>query len=118
VEKRETTLEKVYQELKEFYDAKQWHFLTLNGVELNEHTLEIQWIFSSYTQKDMIVVWYIEVEYGVIIPSIEDIIPSSIISQRELVDMFGIDIEGSDKGLYLDEDSLQTPLRCGVSYGN
>ena len=43
-----------------------------------------------------------------------EIVPSAIISQRELVDMFDIEIEGSEKGLYLDEDSMQAPLSCGL----
>ncbi len=44
------------------------------------------------------------------IPSLVDILPSAIISQRELVDMFGLKVEDSSKGLYLDEDSLSAPL--------
>jgi NADH:ubiquinone oxidoreductase subunit C len=59
---------------------------------------------------DEIVIFYDEIDYTQIIPSIVEIIPSAIISQRELVDMFGVSIEGSEKGLYLDEDSLQMPL--------
>jgi hypothetical protein len=29
----------------------------------------------------------------------------------EVVDMFGLSVEGADKGLYLDEDSKPHPLR-------
>ena len=111
MQKIQSSLEKIREEIEGFYDQKSWHFLTLNGVALSNEKLEVQWIFSKYATPDEVVVYYIEVPYDVEIPSIADIIPSSIISQRELVDMFGIAVEGSTKGLYLDEDSMQTPLK-------
>ena len=77
--------------------------------------LEIQWIFSKYESMDEIVIFNCEIGYKDIIPTVVDIIPSAIISQRELVDMFGVEVEGSLKGLYLDEDSQQMPLSsCGL----
>ena len=54
--------------------------------------------------------FYLIVDCNQVIPSVVDIIPSAIISQREAVDMFGIEIEDSPKGLYLDKDSKQMPL--------
>ena len=110
MEKIEISLDKVRDEIKNFYDYKKWHFLTLNALALADNKLEVQWIFSKYEAMDEIIVYFCVVEYTDIIPTIEDIVPSAIISQRELVDMFGIVVEGSKKGLYLDEDSLQSPL--------
>lgn len=111
MQKIQSSLEKIRQEIEAFYEPKSWHFLTLNGVALADEKLEVQWIFAKYATPDEVVVYYIEVPYDVEIPTIADIIPSAIISQRELVDMFGIAVEGSTKGLYLDEDSMQTPLK-------
>ncbi len=103
-------LNEVVFTIKEFYDPKIWHFITLNGVALDEKITEVQWIFSKYESLDDIVIYYVEITMEEIIPSVTDIIPSAIISQREIVDMFGLKVEGSSKGLYLDEDSLQMPL--------
>lgn len=110
MEKIETTLDEVRSEIKSFYDYKTWHFLTLNGVALEDNKLEVQWIFSKYEAMDEVMCYFCVIQYTDSIPTIEDIIPSAIISQRELVDMFGVVVEGSEKGLYLDEDSRQRPL--------
>ena len=110
--KIEVSLENVRKKIKEFYKEKEWHFLTLNGVALEENILEVQWIFSKYEAMDEVVTFYAKINHDEIVPSIVDIVPSAIISQREIVDMFGVEVEGSSKGLYLDEDSLQMPLAC------
>ncbi|MBU0720281.1 NADH-quinone oxidoreductase subunit C [bacterium] len=111
MKKIEVALKSVRDEIKSFYDYKKWHFLTLNGVALEDNRMQVQWIFSKYEALDEVVIYYAEIDYTERIPSLSDIIPSAIISQRELVDMFGVEVEGSEKGLYLDEDSMQTPLR-------
>lgn len=110
MKKIKASLENIVDEIKNFYDYKLWHFLTLNGVALPENKLEVQWIFSKYEALDDLVVFYAECDYKDVIPSIVEIIPSAIISQREIVDMFGVTVEGSEKGLYLEKDSLQAPL--------
>lgn len=115
MKKIEVLLENIREKIKEFYDEREWHFLTLNALTLKDEKLEVQWIFSKYEAMDEVLIFYSEINYEDIVPSVVDIIPSAIISQRELVDMFGIEVEGSQKGLYLDEDSLQRPLSsCGL----
>lgn len=124
IEKRESTLKTIKSDIKNFYDKKRWHFLTLNGVMLDQNSIEIQWIFTQYNLKEDIekeikdkrpVVFYCQITKDDIVPDISDILPSAIISQREIVDMFGVSVQNSTKGLYLDEDSLQMPLfTCGV----
>lgn len=115
MKKIKVTLENIVDEIKSFYDYKKWHFLTINGVALKDNRLEVQWIFSKYEAMNEIVIFYAEIAYKSLIPSIADVIPSAIISQRELVDMFGVEVEGSEKGLYLDADSMQMPLgTCGI----
>ncbi|MEA2092350.1 MAG: NADH-quinone oxidoreductase subunit C [Campylobacterota bacterium] len=112
MQKIEVTLENIREKILEFYDEKKWHFITLNGVTLAEDLVEIQWIFSKYEALDDVVIFYTEIDYKAVVPSIVDIVPSAIISQREIVDMFGVEVEGSAKGLYLDEDSQLSPLFC------
>ncbi|MEA1955083.1 MAG: NADH-quinone oxidoreductase subunit C [Campylobacterota bacterium] len=115
MQKIKISLEEIKEKIKDFYDEKLWHFITLNGVALADEKTEIQWIFSKYESLDDVVIYYVEIAQDAVVPSVVDIIPSAIISQREIVDMFGIEIEDSSKGLYLDEDSLQMPLSsCGV----
>ncbi len=111
--KIETSLENVVDDIREFYNETIHHFLTLNGIAIDKSSVEIQWIFSKYYAKDEVILFYTIVDENDIVPSIVDIIPSAIISQREIVDMFGIKVENSEKGLYLDNDSLQKPLSLG-----
>jgi len=115
MKKIEVSLGTVREVIEDFYEYKKWHFLTINGVSLAENKVEVQWIFSKYEALDESVVYFAQIAYTDVIPSIVDLIPSAIISQRELVDMFGVQVEGSEKGLYLDEDSLQSPLSgCSI----
>ncbi len=115
MKKVEVTLQNVKEKIAEFYDERLWHFITLNGVALEEQKTEVQWMFSKYEALDDVVVYFAEINQDDVVPSIVDIIPSAIISQRELVDMFGIEVEDSSKGLYLDKDSLSMPLSsCGM----
>ncbi len=115
INKIKTTLERVVEDINNFYIKEKHHFLTLNGLKIDEETTQIQWIFSQYGEIDNITMFYVDVKQYEVIPSVVKILPSAIISQREIVDMFGIDVEGSAKGLYLDEDSEQMPLgSCGI----
>lgn len=115
MKKTEVSLDGVKDEIREFYNPTLHHFLTLNGVALDEKKTEIQWIFSTYGEIDNVETFYAIVNQDDVIPSVLDLIPSAIMSQREIVDMFGIKVEGSEKGLYLDEDSLQKPLSGGCA---
>ncbi len=105
-----SSLETIHSDIEKFYDEQKHHFLTLNGVSLDNNIIEVQWIFCEYGVKNSEIVFYTEVALEDTIPSLVDILPSAIISQRELVDMFGLKVEDSSKGLYLDEDSLSAPL--------
>lgn len=113
--KIETSLEEIVSKIEAFYDEKKHHFLTLNGVAIEQNVTEIQWIFAPYDNAEDITIFYILVSDDITLPSISHLIPSAVISQREVVDMFGIKIEDTDRGLYLDEDSLQKPLSLGCA---
>lgn len=109
--KIETMLSTLAEDIDAFYDARQWHFLTVNGIDLGEGNIELQWIFSRYGAKDDIVIYYTLSDYETSVPSIVSLIPSVFMSEREIVDMFGLKIEGTERGLYLDKDSMEHPLR-------
>lgn len=106
-----TTLPTLLTDIGTFYEAEKWHFLSVNGIDLGEGKIELQWIFSKYGVKDEIVIYYALSDYETPIPSIVSLIPSAIMGEREIVDMFGLKVDGAAKGLYLDEDSMKHPLR-------
>ncbi len=112
MQKIESSLERIVTDIKSFYDPKKWHFLTVNGIDNCDGTLELQWIFSEYGVKNSIVSFFVTVSEDAQIPSVTPFIPSAYMGEREIVDLFGLFIEGAAKGLYLDEDSVTTPLRC------
>ena len=107
----EISLEKVVGEIGEFYDAARHHFVTVNGIDLGEGKLELQWIFAAYGEVDGVQVFHLVTDFETPIPSIVPLIPSAYLSEMELVDLFGIRIGEQPKGLYLDPDSRPNPLR-------
>jgi len=109
--KIETTLSTLVNDIGAFYIPNEWHFLSVNGVDLGEGKIELQWIFSKYGVKDEVVIYYALSDYETPVPSIVTLIPSAFMGEREIVDMFGLKVEGAESGLYLDEDSLPHPLR-------
>ncbi|HLD23817.1 MAG TPA: NADH-quinone oxidoreductase subunit C [Sulfuricurvum sp.] len=109
--KIETTLSALLNDIGAFYEATKWHFLSVNGIDLGEGKIELQWIFSKYGVKDEIVIYYALSDYDTPVPSLVSLIPSSIMGEREIVDMFGLKVDGAERGLYLDEDSMAHPLR-------
>lgn len=109
--KIETTLSTVLNDIRAFYIPKEWHFMSVNGIDLGEGKIELQWIFSKYGVKDEVVIYYLLSDYETPVPSLVSVIPSSIMGEREIVDMFGLRVDGAERGLYLDEDSLAHPLR-------
>lgn len=111
MKKIETTLSSLLADIGSFYKVREWHFLTVNGIDLGEGKIELQWIFSKYGVKDEVVIYYAQSDYDTPIPSVVGLIPSAIMGEREIVDMFGLKVEGILSGLYLDDDSKPHPLR-------
>ncbi len=111
MKKIETTLSTLLRDIGAFYIPKLWHFLSVNGIDLGEGKIELQWIFSAYGVKDEIVIYYVLSDYNTPVPSLVSLIPSAIMGEREIVDMFGLTVDGAESGLYLDEDSRTHPLR-------
>ena len=109
--KIETTLPTLLEDIGAFYRPEAWHFLTINGIDLGEGKIELQWIFARYLTKNDVVVFYTISDYDTPVPSLVPLIPSAFMGEREVVDMFGLNVEGAKGGLYLDEDSKPHPLR-------
>lgn len=107
---KEIELKNLKKEIGDFYDKLIWHFVCLNADDIMEQC-KLQWIFSKYLTMDEFMIFTTTISYDTKVPSIGEIIPSAIMSERECVDLFGIDIVGINKGLYLDETSVKTPLR-------
>lgn len=111
INKIEINIENMFEKLQGFYKYDEQHFIGLNGVDLGENTLELQYIFSAYAKNDEITIYYMIINYDTTVPSVVEMFPSAFMSEREVVDMFGLNIENSKSGLYLDDDSLKTPLK-------
>lgn len=103
-------IENLKDSIKEFYDPRTWHFVTLNASDIGG-ICKLQWIFTKYETKEELKVFECDVPFDSTIPSVADIIPSAIMSEMEVVDLFGLKIDDVKSGLYLDETSVQTPLK-------
>lgn len=110
MKKIETTKETLLEDLEKFYEFDKWHFVTVNCVDLGDG-FEVQYFFSRYNVYDDNICYFLKIDYKEEIPSILSIIPSAYLGEGEMVDMFGTKIKGVGRGLFLDRDSIQTPLR-------
>jgi len=107
----ESSLEKVKEDIKKFYDPSKYYFITINAIDLGNGKVNIKWFFAKYGTMEKPIAFSVDATYEDIIPSIVDIIPSAWISEAELADLFGLKIEGAKKGLFLEPDSPSAPLR-------
>ena len=110
MKKIETNNKNLLKEIGAFYDYKTCHFITVNGVDLGDK-MEIQYLFSRYGSDEEVICYFLHVDYDEEIPSIISLIPSAFLGEGEVVDMFGIKIKDIEKGLLLEDDSMQAPLR-------
>ncbi|MEO2065958.1 MAG: NADH-quinone oxidoreductase subunit C [Desulfurobacteriaceae bacterium] len=112
VEEIKVPLRDVRKTIKEFYEEDKWHFITVNAVDLGGK-VELKWFFSPYGEKERFRVVVSEASYDEEIPTITYLIPSAWISEWELADLFGLNVEGAKTGLFLEPDSPKAPLRRG-----
>ena len=111
VEIFETTLEKVVEDIKKWYDYQKYHYVTINGVD-EDGKLRVDWIFADYNEKNKIYVFRVkDLSFDTLIPSIIDIIPSAWMAEWELTDMFGVKVENTQKGLFIKDPNIIAPLR-------
>ena len=110
MKKIETNSKDLLKDIGSFYDYKIHHFITVNGVDLGDK-MEIQYLFTSYDCEEEVVCYFLNMDYDEEIPSIVPIIPPAYMGEGEVVDMFGVKIQSISKGLLLEDDSEQAPLR-------
>ncbi|MEO1958796.1 MAG: NADH-quinone oxidoreductase subunit C [Nautiliaceae bacterium] len=112
VQIEEVTLDNVVDKIKEFYDEREWNFITINATDLGGE-LQIDWLFSKYRVKNIIKIFRVEdVSYDAFIPSIVPIIPSAWLAEWELADLFGLDVENAATGVFIAPDGPKAPLRA------
>jgi len=107
----ETTLATVVEDIKAFYDPHQWHYLTVNGVDLGENRLEVQWIFVKYGEKEVMRTFVTTCSFDDTIPTLNHLIPSAWISEYELADLLGAKVQDAKTGIFLEPDAPKAPLR-------
>jgi Ni,Fe-hydrogenase III component G len=113
----EATLDNVVDLIKSWYDESKYHYVTVNATD-NGGSVTIDWIFSKYYEKNKLVVFRVEnVEYSAKIPSIVSVVESAWIAEWELADLFGLDVENTTKGVFIEPDAPQAPLRKGEAHG-
>jgi Ni,Fe-hydrogenase III component G len=110
MEIEEVTLEEVVDKIAQFYDPNQWNFITINGTDLGGK-IQVDWLFSKYFEKNRIKIFRAFVDYDAKIPSILSIIPSAWLAEWELADMFGLEVEGAQTGVFVAPDAPKAPLR-------
>jgi len=112
VEEIKVPLRDVRRAIRDFYNPEEWHFVTVNGTDIGGK-VELKWFFAKYGEEEVFKVFTAEANYDDEVPTITYIIPSAWISEWELADLLGLNVEGAKKGLFLDPDTPKAPLRRG-----
>jgi len=113
---KETSLENIVNDIKDFYNENEWNYITVNATDLGGK-LQIDWLFSKYKAKNIIQIFRIpEVSYDAKIPSIVSILPSAWLSEWELGDLFGLEVENAMCGVFIAPDTPKAPLRKDSSW--
>ncbi len=110
MQKIETTLQNVVNDIKKFYDYKKHFYSMVNGVDRCEG-FEIQWLFGEYHGEE-ITMFVANCGYEDEVPSLASFIPSSVYSENELFDLMGVKFHGAKRGLFIEKDTKEFPLRC------
>ncbi len=113
----EAELENIVELISSWYDATKYHYVTVNATD-NGGNLTIDWIFSEYYTKNKLIVFRANnIDYNAKIPSIVNVVESAWIAEWELADLFGLDVENAAKGVFIEPDAPQAPLRKGEANG-
>lgn len=107
-------LNELCQIVGEFYDYKKHHLSCVNATDLGNEKVKLQWIFAHYEIINEYTIFVAFTNYDTNVPTITKIVPSAVMSEMEIVDLFGLKIDETPKGLYLDEKSPMNPLRCQI----
>ena len=106
----ETSIDKIKNDIRNFYKPELYHFIVINAVDLGEK-IEVQWFFCEYAKPLDIIAFCVQIQPDIEIPSIRDIVSSAWVAEAELVDLMNIKIENTPKGFVLEPDFESGPLR-------
>lgn len=95
--------------IRGFFRASEHHLVSVHGLDIGG-SVEIQWVFANKSDSALTVYASIY-DYSDKVPSFRDILPSSWIHEAEIKDMFGLDVDGAEFGLFLEKDGVKAPLR-------
>ncbi len=107
--KIETSLGTLKEDIRRFYDPSRHHFMVMNAVETGSQ-MEIQWFFCDYAQPCEVTTFFTMIDPAAEVPSIRDIVQSAWVAEAELVDLMNIVIENTAKGFVLEPDFESGPL--------
>lgn len=110
VEKQAVEMGEIRGKIEEFYDSSIWHFVCINGL-FEEGELEIQWCFTKLDSKEEWKVFYAKAPADSSLPSVADILPTARMYEGELRDLLDANFENSVKGLFIELDGIEAPLR-------
>ena len=110
MQKIETSLNRLKADIAAFYKPDQHHFITMNAVEVGDQ-MEYQWFFCDYGYPAEPTIFHSFDSPDALIPSIKEIVPSAWVAEAELVDLMGVNIEGTTGGFVLELDSEPAPQR-------
>ena len=110
ISKERVSMETVRSAVEQFYDPDVWHFACINGLFENDE-LEIQWVFTKIGAKDEWKAFYATAPGDAVLPSLADLLPTARMYEGELRDLLDANFENSVKGMFIELDGLQAPLR-------
>lgn len=110
IEKELVSMDGIKAKIEEFYDKNVWHFVCINGL-FEGGELEIQWSFTKIGAKEEWKVFFAKAQADDTLPSVADILPTAKMYEGELKDLLGANFEGSVKGMFIEVDGQENPLR-------
>ncbi len=103
-------LDEIRQKIIRFYDPALWHFVCINGL-FEDGELELQWCFTKIGAKDEWKVFCAKAAEDTPLPSLSDILPTARMYEGELRDLLDANFEGSVKGMFIELDGENAPLK-------
>lgn len=97
--------------MREFYNETKHHFIVMNGLDLGNNELEVQWFFCDYADGANVTMFKTKTTMDETLPTIGDFVLSAWPTEAEFVDLFAVKVENRAPGFVLDKGHLEAPLR-------
>lgn len=108
--KLQTDIADIKSTIKAFYDPALWHFVCINALFEND-MLEVQWVFTRLGGKEEWKIFSSTAAGDDTLPSLADLLPTARMYEGELRDLLDARFENSVKGMFIEVDGPQAPLR-------